>query len=156
MIGLAIKTEEYVPKIKPIKSTNAIGSVVALFHDALLIVTVFMLFDLEISMYVIGAILAVLGYSINDTIIIFARIRENMGRLKNKSAEMIVNISINETLRRTLLTSFATTLVVLSLVAFGGEVLRPLSLVLLIGFIFGTYSSVFIASPIMLLFNKNK
>lgn len=134
----------------------AIGAVVSLFHDALLVLTVFLIFDLEISINVIGAILAVLGYSINDTIIIFSRIRENIQRLGDKSLEEIINISINETLRRTILTSFATTLVVISLVAFGGEVLRGLSLVLLIGFVFGTYSSIFIASPVMLLFSKRK
>jgi len=134
----------------------AVGSVVSLFHDALLVLTVFLLCDFEISVGVIGAILAVLGYSINDTIIIFARIRENMARLTDTSLEEIVNISTNETLRRTILTSFATTLVVVSLVIFGGEVLRGLSLVLLIGFIFGTYSSIFVASPVMLLFHTNK
>jgi len=132
----------------------AIGSVVSLFHDALVVLTVFLLLDIEISINVIGAILAVLGYSINDTIIIFSRIRENMVRLSDKSLEELVNISTNETLRRTLLTSFATTLVVISLVLFGGEVLRGLSLVLLIGFVFGTYSSIFVASPVMLLFSK--
>lgn len=132
----------------------AIGAVVSLFHDALVILAIFLLCDLEISINVIGAILAVLGYSINDTIIIFSRIRENIGRLKDASLEEVVNISINETLRRTLLTSFATTLVVIALVLFGGEVLRGLSLVLLIGFVFGTYSSIFIASPVMLLFSK--
>lgn len=134
----------------------AIGAVVSLFHDALLVLTVFLVLDLEISINVIGAILAVLGYSINDTIIIFSRIRENIEQLGNRSLEDIVNISTNETLRRTLLTSFATTLVVVSLVAFGGEVLRGLSLVLLIGFVFGTYSSIFVASPVMLLFSKRK
>lgn len=134
----------------------AIGAVVSLFHDALLVITIFLLFDLEISINVIGAILAVLGYSINDTIIIFSRIRENMRKLGDRSMEDIVNISTTETLRRTLLTSFATTLVVISLVLFGGEVLRGLSLVLLIGFVFGTYSSIFVASPVMLLFSKRK
>lgn len=134
----------------------ALGAVFSLFHDALLVLTIFLLFDLEISINVIGAILAVLGYSINDTIIIFSRIRENMHKLGDRSLKDIINISTTETLRRTLLTSFATTLVVISLVAFGGEVLRGLSLVLLIGFVFGTYSSIFVASPVMLLFSKRK
>ncbi len=133
----------------------ALGAVVSLFHDALFVLTVFLLFDLEISVNVIGAILAVLGYSINDTIIIFSRIRENMVRLTDKSLAEIINISTNETLRRTILTSFATTLVVVSLVLFGGEVLRGLSLVLLIGFVFGTYSSIFVASPIMFWLTKD-
>lgn len=132
----------------------ALGAIFGLVHDIMIVLTIFIIFDLEISINVVGAILAVLGYSINDTIIIFTRIRENMGKLTNKTAEEIVNISTNETLRRTILTVFATTLVVVSLVLFGGEVLRSLSLVLLIGFIFGTYSSIFVASPIMLLIDK--
>ena len=129
----------------------AAGAFVSLFHDALFILAYFLLFDKEISLNVIGAILAVLGYSINDTIVIFARIRENIVKLSGKSIEEIVNISMNETLRRTLLTSFATTLVVLSLFLFGGEALQGLAVTLLIGIIFGTYSSIYIASPIMLM-----
>lgn len=133
-----------------------VGAVVSLFHDAIVILTFFLLFDYEISMNVIGAILAVLGYSINDTIVIFSRIRENIAKLPHESIEKIVNLSTNQTLRRTLLTSFATTLTVIALVLFGGEALRTLSLSLLIGFIFGTYSSIYIASPIMLLLYNNK
>lgn len=132
----------------------AIGAVASLFHDALVILTVFLLFDLEISINVIGAILAVLGYSVNDTIIIFSRIRENLVRLSGRSLYDITNISTNETLRRTILTSFATTLVVVSLILFGGEVLRGLSLVLFIGFVFGTYSSIFVGNPVMILFSR--
>lgn len=129
----------------------AVGNVVSLFHDAIVILAFFMLFDYEISVNVIGAILAILGYSINDTIVIFSRIRENVRRMRGASMEKIVNTSINETLRRTLLTSFATSLVVLALVLFGGEVLRTLALALLVGIVFGTYSSIAIASPVMLM-----
>jgi len=132
----------------------AIGNVVSLFHDAVVILAFFLIFDYEISLNVIAAILAVLGYSINDTIVIFSRIRENVHKMKNESIEKIVNVSINETLRRTLLTSFATSLVVLALLIFGGEVLRTLALALLVGIVFGTYSSIYIASPVMLLFYK--
>lgn len=132
----------------------AIGNVVSLFHDAVVILAFFLIFDYEISLNVIGAILAVLGYSINDTIVIFSRIRENAEKMRNVSIEKIVNISTNETLRRTLLTSFATTLVVVALLLFGGEALRTLALALLVGIVFGTYSSIFIASPVMLLFYK--
>ena len=96
----------------------------------------------------------VLGYSINDSIVIFSRIRENIVILKDKPMLDIVNISLNQTLRRTLLTSFSTALVVMSLIMLGGETLRGLSFVLLIGIIFGTYSSIFIASPIMLMFSR--
>ncbi len=132
------------------------GALIALFHDAMVILTVFLVLNKEISINVIGAIMAILGYSINDTIVIFAKIRENLHLHKNMSAEKIVNLSINETLRRTILTSFATLLVVVSLFLFGGEVLRDLALALLIGIVFGTYSSIYIASPIMLLFYKDK
>ena len=134
----------------------AAGAVFALFHDVIVILAFFLFFDFEISLNVIGAVLAVLGYSINDTIVIFSRIRENIVRLPGHTLHQIVNISLNETLRRTLLTSFATTLVVIPLAIFGGEVLRTLSIALLIGFIFGTYSSIYIASPVMMLLYRSK
>nr|MBP7854466.1 protein translocase subunit SecDF [Candidatus Babeliales bacterium] len=96
----------------------------------------------------------VLGYSINDTIIVFSRIRSNMKKLHGKSMYDIVNLSINERLRRTILTSFATALVVMSMFIFGGDTIRDFSLVILLGIIFGTFSSIYIASPIMMLFMK--
>ena len=113
-----------------------------------------MLFNREISVDVIAAILMTLGYSVNDTIVIFARIRQNVKRMVGRPIEEIVNISINQTLRRTILTSVSTALVVCSLIVLGGEALRGLSIALLLGIIFGTYSSIFIASPIMLMFYK--
>ncbi len=134
----------------------AVGSVVALFHDALIMLAFFLLLDREISMSVIGAILAVLGYSINDTIVIYSQIRENLKTLKRTSIYDIVNISLNQTMRRTLLTSISTGLAVGSMLLLGGEALRSFSLALLIGIIFGTYSSIFIASPIVMLFYRNK
>lgn len=133
-----------------------LGAVVSLFHDAIVILLFFMLTDKEISINVIGAILAVLGYSVNDTIVIFSRIRDNVKHIKNKSIEQIVNLSINQTLRRTILTSFATLLVVIALITLGGETLRDLSIALLIGIVFGTYSSIYIASPVMLLLYNEK
>jgi preprotein translocase subunit SecF len=126
------------------------GAVIAILHDAFMILALFALTQKEISPNVICAILATLGYSINDTIVIFARIRENFGKMHGASAEEIVNVSINQTLRRTLLTSLSTGLVVGSLFVFGGETLHTLSLALLVGIVVGTYSSVYIASPIML------
>jgi preprotein translocase subunit SecF len=134
----------------------AIGAVVALFHDAFVMLLFFLLFDKDISNNAIMAILAVLGYSINDTIVIFARIRDNVRLMPNKSIEEIVNLSINQTLRRTILTSFATALVVVALLVLGGETIRDLSAALLIGIVFGTYSSIYIASPVMLLFYKKQ
>ncbi len=132
----------------------SVGAVFALFHDALVIAAFFLLTNREISIDVIGAILMTLGYSVNDTIVIFSRIRENMGKMGNKPIKEIVNLSISQTLRRTVLTSLSTALVVGSLIVFGGEMLRGLSIALLLGIIFGTYSSIFIASPVMLMINK--
>lgn len=133
----------------------ALGGIVALMHDALVILTFVLWFDYEISLNIVSAVLFILGYSINDTIVIFSRIRESMAKkVRSQSIEEVVNISINETLRRTILTSVATCLVVIALLLFGGEVLKILSLALLIGMTFGTYSSIYIASPVMLLFHK--
>lgn len=131
-----------------------VGAIVALVHDAIAILAVFALLQREISPNLICAILATLGYSINDTIVIFARIRENFAKNKNQSPAEVVNEAIHQTLRRTILTSLATTLVVLALLIFGGEALRNLSLALLVGIVVGTYSSIFIASPIMLALRK--
>lgn len=134
----------------------AVGAVVSLIHDAVFMLAVFLLFDLEISINVIGAILAVLGYSMNDTIVIFSRIRTNIAKMPNTQLATIVNTSLNETLRRTLLTSFATTLTVLAMLLLGGQVLRDFSLALFIGIVFGTYSSIYIASPVMMMLYRQK
>lgn len=128
----------------------AVGAVVALAHDALVVLAVFLILGEQISLNVLAAILTILGYSLNDTIVIFSRIRQNMKEMKGKPEAEIVDISINQTLRRTLLTSTATLLAVLSLFFLGGESLYGLSLVMLVGIIAGTYSSVYIASPVML------
>lgn len=131
-----------------------LGAVVSLFHDAIVILLCFMIFNKEISISVIAAILAILGYSVNDTIVIFARIRQNIKTMRNVPLQQIINLSINETLRRTVLCSLATLLVVISLVVLGGETLRDLALALLIGIVFGTYSSIYMASPVMMAFYK--
>lgn len=138
------------------KFAFAVGAITALAHDTLVILAFFLLFKVEINPDVIAAILLILGYSINDTIVIFSKIRENIVTLKNKNLSEIVNISLGETLRRTILTSVATLLVVVALIALGGETLRSLSLALLLGIVFGTYSSIFIASPVMMLLYKKK
>lgn len=133
----------------------AVGAVVALFHDALIMLAMFLFLNKEISIYVIGAILAVLGYSINDTIVIFSQIRENIGKMKGRTLNEIVNASLNQTLKRTILTSVSTGLPVLAMLLFGGDALFNLSFALLVGIIFGTYSSIYIASPVMMmLYNK--
>jgi preprotein translocase subunit SecF len=134
----------------------ALGAIMSLLHDAIFMVAIFLFFDKEISVSVIGAILAVLGYSINDTIVIFAQIRENLKKMAGQSLREIVNTSINQTLRRTLLTSAATAMTVTAMYLFGGEVLRDFSLALLVGILFGVYSTIFIASPVMMLLYKEK
>jgi len=133
-----------------------IGAVIALLHDALTVLAVFLLINREISIDVVAALLAVLGYSINDTIVIFTQIRKNLKAMKGKPLAEIVDTSINQTLRRTILTSLSTSLVVGSMLVFGGESIFSLSLAILLGVIFGTYSSIFIASSIMMCFYKEE
>jgi len=131
-----------------------VAAVVALVHDVLAVLALFAITQREISPHVVSAILATLGYSINDTIVIFSRIRDNFVKMRGEPADMVVDVSINQTLRRTILTSFSTALVVLALVVFGGETLRGFSLALLFGIVVGTYSSIYIASPVMLLLRR--
>jgi len=126
-----------------------VAAVVACIHDTLITVGAFSLINMEISLTVIAAILTLVGYSMNDTIVVFDRIRENIKLLRRESLTEIVNRSINQTLSRTVLTSGLTFLTVLSLYLFGGEVLHGFSLALVIGIIIGTYSSIFIASPML-------
>ncbi len=128
----------------------ALGAVAAIVHDILVVLVVFLLLREQISVSVLAAILAVIGYSLNDTIVIFGRVRENMVKLKDHPEHDIVNISLNQTFRRTLLTSLSTLLTVLSVLILGGGTLRGFSIVMLVGVLAGTYSSIYIASPIML------
>jgi len=133
----------------------AFGSVAALLHDALMMLGMFLIFNMEISVNVIGAILAVLGYSINDTIVIFSRIRSNIKSMNGAPIVDIVNTSLNQTLKRTLLTSFSTLLVVGAMFFLGGAALREFSMALIVGIFFGTYSSIYVASPVMILLHKD-
>jgi len=126
-----------------------VAAVVACFHDTIITVGMFSILNKEISLTVIAAILTLIGYSMNDTIVVFDRIRENIKLLRRESLREIVNRSINQTLSRTILTSGLTFLTVLSLYIFGGEVLRGFSLALVIGILIGTYSSIFIAAPML-------
>ncbi|MGA8875881.1 MAG: protein translocase subunit SecF [Candidatus Korobacteraceae bacterium] len=126
-----------------------VGAVVACFHDTIITVGFFSLLDKEISLTVIAAILTLIGYSMNDTIVVFDRIRENLKLMRREPLADIVNKSINQTLSRTILTSGLTFLTVLSLYIFGGEVLRNFSLALVIGILIGTYSSIAIAAPML-------
>ena len=128
----------------------ALGSVAALVHDVVITVGVFSVFQLEFSLPVLAAVLAVIGYSLNDTIVVYDRIRENFRKMRKQGVLDIINTAINQTLPRTILTSLTTLLVVGTLLLLGGEVIRGFSLALLIGVIVGTYSSVFVASPIVM------
>ncbi len=127
----------------------ALGAVIPLFHDAIITLGIFALIGEEVNLAVIAAILTVLGYSLNDTIIIFDRIRENIKIRGKKNLLQLVNQSINENLSRTIITSGTTLFSVLALYLFGGESLKGFSLALLIGIIFGTYSSIYVASPLV-------
>jgi len=121
-----------------------------LIHDIIITIGVFSIFNIELSITIIAALLTIVGYSLNDTIVIYDRIRENMNKLYDKELDNIVNIALNESLNRTFITSFTTLLVVLILYFFGGDVLQTFAFALIIGVLIGTYSSIFIASPIML------
>jgi preprotein translocase subunit SecF len=127
-----------------------LGAVIAVFHDTLITLGLFSLLNKEISLTVVAALLTLVGYSMNDTIVVFDRIRENLKLLRREKLENLINISVNQTLSRTVLTSGLTLITALSLWLFGGEVLNGFSLALVIGIIIGTYSSVYVASPIVL------
>jgi len=128
----------------------AVGAIIALVHDVLITVGAFSLAGKEIDLPIIAAFLAIIGYSLNDTIIVYDRIRENMGRYNKEGFPFIINRSINETLSRTILTSGTTLLVLLALFIFGGGVIHNFAFAMLIGVLIGTYSSVFVASPLLI------
>ncbi|MCD2449685.1 protein translocase subunit SecF [Methylicorpusculum oleiharenae] len=128
----------------------SVGSVVALIHDVIITMGFFSLLGLEFDLTVLAAVLAVVGYSINDTIVVFDRIRDNFKMLRKEESITIINVSINETLSRTLMTSFTTIIVVVALAVLGGQTIHNFALALLVGISVGTYSSIFIASAIVL------
>lgn len=127
-----------------------VGATVALMHDVIAALVFLTLTREPVSLHILASVLAVLGYSINDTIVIFSRIRENLKKMHGASEYDIINLSINQTLRRTILTSFATFLSILAILFLGGETLRGLSAIMLIGIVVGTYSSIYVASAITL------
>lgn len=134
-----------------------VASVIPLFHDVLITLGVFIIFDLEISLTFVAAILTIVGYSLNDTIVIFDRIRENMrGGLKGKKFPELVNSSINQTLSRTINTSLTTLFVVAALYFIGSEAIKDFALAMLVGVIAGTYSTIYIASPILIFWHNKK
>jgi len=127
------------------------GAVAALVHDVVLTIGVFSLFSLEFNLSIIAAILTIVGYSLNDTVVVFDRVRENLRKFKKKPLEELLDHSINETLSRTVMTSLTTLLALSSLYIFGGEVIRGFTFAMIWGVIVGTYSSIFIGSPILLM-----
>lgn len=128
----------------------SLGSVAALVHDVVITLGFFSIFRFEFDLTVLAAVLAVIGYSLNDTIVVFDRIRENFRKMRHGSAEEIMNVSLNETLSRTLMTSFTTVLVLVALAALGGEIIHNFSIALLVGIFIGTYSSIYVAAPAVL------
>jgi preprotein translocase subunit SecF len=131
-----------------------IGAVIALIHDVLVTVGALMLAHYEFDLTIIAALLTIVGYSVNDTVIVCDRIRENMRKIRRESLETIINMSINETLSRTIITTGTAIMVLLALFALGGGVIRPFAFALLVGFFSGVYSTIFIASPVILLWEK--
>jgi len=127
-----------------------VGVIIALFHDAIATVGFYVVTQYEFDLYSIAAILTIVGYSINDTVVIYDRIRENMRKYKVSDMTEIINLSVNETLSRTIMTVSTTLIVCLALVVFGGEVIKGFSMAMLFGIAFGTYSSVYIAAPVLM------
>ena len=130
----------------------SIGSIVALFHDVIITLGIFSLLSLEINLSIIAAVLTIVGYSMNDTVVIYDRIRENLGKYHKLDISNIANLSINETLSRTIITSVTTLLALFSIFILGGEILKGFSFAMILGVLIGTYSSIFVASPILKFF----
>ena len=127
----------------------SLGAILALFHDVIITLGVFSVFSLEINLSIVAAVLTIVGYSMNDTVVIFDRVRENLRKYADVKIFEQTNISINETLNRTIITSVTTLLALLSIFIFGGEILKGFSLAMILGVIFGTYSSIYIANPVL-------
>ena len=130
----------------------SVGSIVALFHDVIITLGIFSLLSLEINLSIIAAVLTIVGYSMNDTVVIYDRIRENLFKFTKISISDVSNLSINETLARTIITSMTTLLALFSIYILGGEILRGFSFAMILGVLIGTYSSIFVASPILKFF----
>lgn len=134
----------------------AVGAVSALFHDVIIVIGAFSIFRIQFDLTVLAAVLAVIGYSLNDTIVVSDRIRENFRKLRKGTPAEVINESLNQTLSRTLITSFTTLLVLFALLFFGGELIRGFSIALIIGVFVGTYSSIYVASNVLLAMNISK
>ncbi len=130
----------------------SVGSIVALFHDVMITIGIFSILSLEINLSIIAAVLTIVGYSMNDTVVIYDRIRENLNKYTKLNISELSNLSINETLSRTIITSITTLLALLSIFILGGEILRGFSFAMILGVLIGTYSSIFVATPVLKLF----
>ena len=128
----------------------SLGAIVALVHDVVITIGFFSILDFEINLSIVAAVLTIVGYSMNDTVVIFDRVRENLKKYSSKSIDEISNLSINETLSRTIITSLTTLMALLAIFFFGGKILNGFSFAMILGVIFGTYSSIFIANPILI------
>ena len=126
-----------------------LGSIVAIFHDVLITIGIFSILSLEVNLSIVAAVLTIVGYSMNDTVVIYDRIRENLSKYSSSTIDDVSNTSINETLSRTIITSVTTLLALGSIYVLGGQILKGFSLAMIIGVIIGTYSSIFVASPIL-------
>ena len=127
----------------------SIGSIVALFHDVIITIGIFSILSLEINLSIIAAVLTIVGYSMNDTVVIYDRIRENLSKFNKLEIDQVSNLSVNETLSRTLITSVTTLLALLSIYILGGEILRGFAFAMILGVLIGTYSSIFVAAPVL-------
>ncbi len=127
----------------------SLGSIIALFHDVIITLGIFSILSIEINLSIVAAVLTIVGYSMNDTVVIYDRIRENLSKFNNLEINQISNLSVNETLSRTLITSITTLLALFSIFILGGEILKGFSFAMILGVLIGTYSSIFVASPIL-------
>tara|TARA_B100000686_G_scaffold68948_1_gene74717 strand:- start:2328 stop:3245 length:918 start_codon:yes stop_codon:yes gene_type:complete len=134
----------------------SLGAIIALIHDVIITIGIFSLFAYEVNLSIVAAVLTIVGYSMNDTVVIFDRIRENLKKYSNISIDQISNISTNETLSRTLITSVTTLLALFSIYIFGGAILKGFSFAMIVGVIVGTYSSIFVATPTLNYTNVNQ
>ena len=134
----------------------SLGAIIAIFHDVIITLGIFSLFGFEINLSIVAAVLTIVGYSMNDTVVIFDRVRENLKKYLDIKIFELTNISINETLSRTIITSITTLIALLSIYFFGGQILKGFSLAMILGVIFGTYSSIYIANPILVLLNVSQ
>ena len=127
----------------------SLGSIIALFHDVIITLGIFSLLSIEINLSIVAAVLTIVGYSMNDTVVIYDRIRENLSKFNKLEIDQVSNLSVNETLSRTLITSVTTLLALFSIFILGGEILKGFSFAMILGVIIGTYSSIFVASPVL-------